>query len=114
MLNKKIKAYNSSMKHLHERMDDLFTNGTPWQHRTLRTLFDPASAEWNMTSMEEKVDILKKIQASGERLGKLATEYQNYYRHEHNRPDIADDFKSGLVKITEYLLDTKNKRIVSL
>lgn len=48
------------MKHLHERMDDLFANGTPWQHRTLRTLFDSASSELNMTIMDEKSGYSKK------------------------------------------------------
>lgn len=91
------------MKHLHERMDDIFANGTPWQHRTLRTLFDPASAEWNMTTMEEKVAILKKLQASGESLRKIAMEYKRFYKNDMNRHDIADDFEHGLMEITEFL-----------
>ncbi|HWJ26872.1 MAG TPA: hypothetical protein VNS32_10045 [Flavisolibacter sp.] len=96
------------MKHLHERMDDLFANGTPWQHRTLRTLFDPSSAEWGMTTMAEKAAILKKLQASGERLGKISVEYKYFYEKDLDRTDIANDFEDGLIEIAEYLLDSND------
>lgn len=96
------------MKHLHERMDDIFGNGTVWQHRTLRTLFDPASAEWDMTTMERKVAILRKMQSFGERLSRIAWEYKRFYKTDMNRPDIANDFENGLVAITEYLLENKS------
>jgi hypothetical protein len=92
------------MKHLHERMDDLFAQGNPWPHRTLRTLFDPASAEWEMTTVEEKARILKKIKASGERIERIAIEYRHFYIEDLNRQDIADDFENGLLRITDYLL----------
>jgi hypothetical protein len=92
------------MKHLHERMDDLFAQGNPWQHRTLRTLFDPASAEWEMTAVEEKARILKTIKESGERIERIAIEYRQFYSKELGRPDIADDFEKGLLRITDFLL----------
>lgn len=93
------------MKHYHERMDDIFANGAPWQHRTLRTLFDPASAEWNMTTMEEKVTFLRKLQGAGEKLSRIRIEYQRFYTQDMNRSDIASDFEDGLTEITEYLLN---------
>lgn len=95
------------MKHLHERMDDIFANGTAWQHRTLRTIFDPASAEWNMTTMDEKVDILQKMQEAGEKLRRVGMEYQRYYRDDMKRSDIANDFENGLIEITEYMVSQK-------
>lgn len=94
--------------HLHERMDNIFANSTPWPHRTLRTLFDPASAEWKMTTMDEKVEILKKLKCSGESLRRIAVEYQSFYRDDMNRSDIANDFEGGLLAITEYLLEKTN------
>jgi hypothetical protein len=92
------------MKHLHERMDELFAEGNPWKHRTLRTLFDPASAEWGWTTMDEKVEILKKIKASGEKLERVASEYERFYRNDMNREDIANDLPQGLLRITDFML----------
>ena len=46
-------------KHYQEIVDEIF--GSYYQHRTLRTLFDPYSHEWNDTTIEKKLIILKKI-----------------------------------------------------
>ena len=47
------------MKHYQEIVDEIF--GSLYKHRTLRTLFDPNSSEWNETTIEKKLEILKKI-----------------------------------------------------
>jgi len=92
------------MKHLHERMDEIFSKGNPWPHRTLRTLFDPYSSEWAETTMEKKVSIIRKIQEAGENLEIIALEYKQFYTKELNKPDVAKDFDKGLIQILEYLL----------
>lgn len=33
------------------------------QHRTLRTCLDPGSSEWEETTMDEKVEIIRKVSA---------------------------------------------------
>ena len=43
-------------------MDELFCkDGGLYQHRTLRTIFDQGSYEWDQTSLDEKIIILKVI-----------------------------------------------------
>lgn len=96
------------MKHLHERMDEIFTEEYPWKHRTLRTLFDPVSAEWNQTTIEEKIDILRKILSTGEKLSSIGIQYKRYYQNK-NRNDIANDFERGLLLLTEFLLTQESK-----
>lgn len=88
-------------------MDDLFSNGINWKHRTLRTVFDPYSSEWNDTSMEQKVSILKKLIESGEMLEVIAMEYKDFYKKEINKPAVANDFDKGLIHILEYLMKNK-------
>jgi hypothetical protein len=70
------------------RMDKIFVQGHLWNHRTLRTVFDPGSSEWDHTSMDEKIKILKKIIKSGEDLEELIFDYKERYI-EQNRSDIA-------------------------
>ena len=90
--------------HLHERMDTLF-NASPWKHRTLRTIFDPFSAEWNDTGLEEKVTILRTILLSGERLEGILFQYKQYYL-DQGREDIARDTESALVYLLQHSLAT--------
>ena len=45
--------------HYQEIVDEIF--GSQYKHRTLRTIFDPNSSEWNDTTIEKKLKILKKI-----------------------------------------------------
>jgi len=100
---------NSTNKkaHLHERLDNIFNNGSMWQHRTLRTVFDPFSSEWNDTDMDNKISILQKIIHSGENLEKVFEEYKLYYRNESTKPYVADDAYKGLLMITQSLLNKK-------
>lgn len=92
------------MKHLHERMNEIFSKSINWKHRTLRTVFDPYSSEWEDTSMDEKTSILKKILENGENLEMIALEYKQFYQKEINKPDVAKDFDKGLMRIVEYIL----------
>jgi hypothetical protein len=85
------------------RMDMIFTNGHLWNHRTLRTVFDPPSSEWNHTTMQQKIEILRKIVANGEKLPRLIRDYKNRYL-EQNRRDIAIETERALAYILENLL----------
>lgn len=46
-------------EHYQDIVDEVF--GSMYKHRTLRTLFDPNSSEWDETTVEKKLEILKKI-----------------------------------------------------
>lgn len=46
--------------HYQQKIDKIFGKGSLWKHRTLRTLFDPNSSEYNQTTMEKKLEILQK------------------------------------------------------
>jgi hypothetical protein len=46
--------------HYQEKLDSIFGKGSLWRHRTLRTVFDPFSSEYDNTSIDEKLEILKK------------------------------------------------------
>ena len=96
--------------HLHERMDKIFNNGSMWPHRSLRTVFDPYSSEWNETKMDKKIAILKKIVESGENLEFVIEEYKEYYTVDCKKPHVAKDALKGVVAIMELLL-VENKII---
>jgi hypothetical protein len=85
------------------RMDKIFANGRLWNHRTLRTVFDPPSSEWGNTTMQQKVAILKKIVENGENLYGLIDDYKDRYR-EQNRYDIANQTGNALAFIIEHIL----------
>lgn len=61
------------------RLDRIFGKASIWQHRTLRTVFDPYSAEWAETDYGRKIEILEKVIASGENLEMLILEYKVRY-----------------------------------
>jgi hypothetical protein len=87
-----------------DRMDLLFSSiGTPWEHRTLRTIFDPLSDEWNDTSLDEKKDILSRIIQSGENLELLIHQYQSFYSGQ-GRKDIVREIPIGLTEILTHVL----------
>ena len=59
-------------------IDELF--GAYYKHRTLRTVFDPYSSEWNDTTVDEKINILKKILDSKKiTLNELISSYKIFY-----------------------------------
>ena len=72
------------------------------KHRTLRTCLDPGSNEWNETTMEEKVEILKKV-SSVKDLDRIFLLYKMEYR-EMGKPQVAKGLEDGLIEILKYLL----------
>ncbi len=67
-------------KHYQEKIDKIF--GKDWNHRTLRTCFDPGASEWQHTTYEQKIEILRKLVDSGEPLMYWISEYEHFYEQE--------------------------------
>jgi len=72
----------------HSRLDKLFSNGEMWNHRTLRTIFDPFAAEWSRTTIEEKLKILEKMIDSGYPLVNWIIEFNEFYAIDLNKPHV--------------------------
>lgn len=89
------------MKHYQETIDQIF--GRNFKHRTLRTLFDCNSEEWNETSISEKLDILRTINKSEEiSLEDLILGYKIFYSAElKNKSHVLKSIDKSL----EILLD---------
>lgn len=85
------------------RLDKIFGKGSIWKHRTLRTVLDPLSSEWNSTDYSKKIEILERIVAAGENLEDLISEYKERY-NEQNRQDISSCVESALAKLLEFRL----------
>lgn len=83
--------------HYHYRADALFGKNGPWNHRTLRTFFDPFSSEWRETTRERKLEVLEKLVASDYPLADWLADYENYYRHESvGRAYVIKEIDSAL------------------
>lgn len=85
------------MKHYQEIVDEIF--GSLYKHRTLRTLFDPNSSEWNETTIEKKLEILKKILESNKiTFEQLISGYKNFYKNElTNKEHVLNSLESGIL-----------------
>ncbi len=88
------------------RLDQIFGKGSLWKHRTLRTLLDPLSSEWNSTDYSKKIEIMERILAAGENLEDLIFEYKDRY-DQQNRQDISSSVESALAKLIEFQLKKK-------
>lgn len=67
--------------HYQEKVDHLF-KGDLVPNRTLRTLFDSLSSEWEQTNFEEKESLLMKLYLSEEPISHYVKGYQQFYRDE--------------------------------
>lgn len=67
---------------------------------SLRTCFDPWSHEWSETSLEVKIDILKKVVDAGQSLKDILGEYKIRYK---NSP-ASKDTEDGLINLLQYML----------
>lgn len=81
--------------HDQEKIDKIFGKGSLWKHRTLRTLFDPNSSEYNQTSMDKKLEILQTIKDNDIDLTELLDYYKEFYIEE-NKVHVADVADEGL------------------
>jgi 2-oxoglutarate dehydrogenase complex dehydrogenase (E1) component-like enzyme len=85
-------------------VDELF--GSNYRHRTLRTVFDPYSTEWTETSIDEKVNILKKILSSKRTtLQDLILSYKKFYTDSlTNKKHVVDSVENALTILLEKAL----------
>lgn len=84
--------------HYQQKIDKIFGNGSLWKHRTLRTLFDPNSSEYNQTTMEKKLEILQTIKDNNIDLSELLNDYKEFYTEE-NKIHVVDVADEGLEKL---------------
>lgn len=86
--------------HYQEKIDKIFGKGSLWKHRTLRTLFDSNSSEYNQTTMDKKLEILKKIKENEIDLTELLNDYKEFYTEENkiHVVDVADEGLEILLK----------------
>jgi hypothetical protein len=84
-------------KHYQEIVDEIF--GSLYKYRTLRTLFDPNSSEWNETTIEEKQGILKRILESNKiTFQQLILDYKKFYSTElANKEHVLNFLEDGLL-----------------
>jgi hypothetical protein len=86
--------------HYQEQLDKIFGKGSLWKHRTLRTVFDPFSSEYDKTSIDEKLEILKKSKESGLELSEIIDGYKTFYIEE-NKPNVINSIEDGLKLLLE-------------
>lgn len=93
------------------RLDKIFSKGSMWQHRTLRTVFDLYSTEYHETDMNKKLEILQRIVEAGESLNGIIDEYKERY-DENGRNDISRCVEAAVIGLLEYKLSGKNSNSV--
>jgi hypothetical protein len=85
--------------HYTERVDQLMGFAL-YRHRTLRTLFDCHSAEWDHTDMQRKQLLLELLIDSNYPLCSWLHDYKNYYTEElANKRDVASSIPYSLVQL---------------
>ncbi len=91
-------------KHYQEIVDEIF--GPIYKHRTLRTLFDPYSSEWDNTTIEQKLKILKTILDSKKiSFEDLIASYKNFYKNElSNKVHVLTSLEDGLLILLQNFL----------
>ena len=88
-------------EHYQDIFDSVFGSTSP--HRTLRTLFDPGSSEWEDTTMERKLQILKKLLDSGKiSMNEILRGYKHFYKNElKGKAHVVDSLENGLALLLE-------------
>ena len=91
-------------RHYQEIVDEIF--GSFYKHRTLRTLFNPGSFEWDQTTLDEKIIILKRILDSNKiSLNNLLAGYKFFYSVElKNNSHVLNSLEDGLIILLESAL----------
>jgi hypothetical protein len=89
-------------KHYQEHLDKLFYH--LYKHRTLRTLFDNQSSEWDNTIMEKKEEIFDKLMSSGRPLKSWLVGYIFFYTHElANKEHVISRLPNTLLELANNL-----------
>jgi hypothetical protein len=102
--SRNVEINNNDDENFYERrMDIIFGKGSMWKHRTMRTVLHPASHEWTETTIEKKIEILRKVVENQENLQELIFDYKQRYK-EQNRTDIANSVEDALLILLNYEL----------
>lgn len=75
-------------------------------YTSLRTCLDPESEEWNQTTMQKKIDLLRKTIAKGHTLQELVIDYRAFYIDRKNI-EVAQRSFDGLVELLNHTLKDK-------
>ncbi len=94
-------------KNFFERIDEMMGCNEDYEHRTLRTVFDSFSSEWDDTDMEEKVEILKKMVDSGMNIGITSVEFL-MEMEDLNKKISDNDVLLSISAILEYVLKNRS------
>ncbi len=87
--------------HYQNRMDKIM--GFTYKHRTLRTLFDCYSHEWDETDINKKLMLLELLIDSGFALCEWIEGYKNYYEVElSNKKYVTNSINDSLVKLYQH------------
>ena len=88
-------------EHYQDIVDSVF--GSTYKHRTLRTLFDPGSSEWDETTIERKLQILKMLLDSDKiTLNEILRGYKHFYKNElKGKGHVIDSLEDGLALLLE-------------
>lgn len=86
--------------HYQEQLDIIFEKGSLWKHRTLRTIFDPFSSEYDNTTLDKKLEILKTIKDNKIDFSTLINGYKEFYLEE-NKPNVVKSLEDGLIILLE-------------
>lgn len=100
--------------HYQQYLDKLFCKGNLWKHRTFRTVLDCGSTEWNQTSIEKKIEFIKKIEDdlfSEYNFNTIVNEYRIYYL-EQKKQAVVDNLKETLDLLFNYTIE-KDKFLAS-
>lgn len=91
-------------KHYQEIVDEVF--GELYQHRTLRTIFDPYSSEWSDTRLSRKLEILQILLKSEKiTLEEILYGYKNFYLFElYGKEHVVSSLDEGLMRLLNYSL----------
>jgi len=83
------------------------------QNPTLRDCFDTGCSEYNDTTIDEKIQTLKKIIDNGISLQSVLIDYCEFYRRQ-NKPYVARDLHIGLKTLINHLLRNKTQYTIKL
>ncbi|MEO6820765.1 MAG: hypothetical protein ABI266_04920 [Ginsengibacter sp.] len=98
-------------KYYQDIVDEVF--GCTYRHRTLRTLFDPDSSEWQETAIDEKVQILSKLIGSNKiTIHEILRGYVHFYKYElAGKKHVLDSLQDGLgMLLAESILPSEKEK----
>lgn len=96
------------LKNYQQYLDELFNGGRLWRHRTLRTVLDEYSTEWQATTVKQKIEILTSIYNEESdalnyfSLYNVIRDYRIFYLEE-KKPHVADSILPTLNYLLQFI-----------